>query len=47
MSDGRVHADVRDMMVIAKRVLDSGLKLCIHFIADGHVDVSSSRFPVT
>lgn len=35
MSDGRVHADVRDMMVIAKRVLDAGLKLCIHFIADG------------
>ena len=35
MSDGRVHADVRDMMIIARRVLDSGLKLCIHFIADG------------
>ena len=35
MSDGRVHSDVRDMMVIARRVLDAGLKLCIHFIADG------------
>ncbi|MDE6250251.1 MAG: 2,3-bisphosphoglycerate-independent phosphoglycerate mutase [Alphaproteobacteria bacterium] len=35
MSDGRVHADIRDMMTIAGRVLDSGLKLCIHFIADG------------
>lgn len=35
MSDGRVHSDVRDMMVIARRVLDAGLRLCIHFIADG------------
>jgi len=35
MSDGRVHADVRDMMVIARRVLAAGLRLCIHFIADG------------
>lgn len=35
MSDGRVHADVRDMMTIAGRVLSAGLKLCIHFIADG------------
>ncbi len=35
MSDGRVHADVNDMMTIASYVLKSGLKLCIHFIADG------------
>jgi len=35
MSDGRVHADIRDMMTIAQRVLDAGVKLCIHFIADG------------
>lgn len=35
MSDGRVHADVNDMLVIMKRVLDAGLRLCIHFIADG------------
>ena len=35
MSDGRVHADVNDMMTIALYVLKSGLKLCIHFIADG------------
>ena len=35
MSDGRVHADVNDMMLIAKHILQSGLKLCIHFIADG------------
>ena len=35
MSDGRVHADINDMLVIARRVLDAGLRLCIHFIADG------------
>lgn len=35
MSDGRVHADIRDMMTIAGHVLGAGLKLCIHFIADG------------
>ncbi len=35
MSDGRVHSDIRDQMTIAKQVLESGLRLCIHFIADG------------
>lgn len=35
MSDGRVHADIHDMMLIARYVLDAGLRLCIHFIADG------------
>lgn len=35
MSDGRVHSDIHDMMVIAKRIMDAGLRLCIHFIADG------------
>ncbi len=35
MSDGRVHADIKDIMTIASFVLKSGLKLCIHFIADG------------
>ena len=35
MSDGCVHADIHDMMTIARRVLDAGLRLCIHFIADG------------
>ncbi|MBQ3039534.1 MAG: 2,3-bisphosphoglycerate-independent phosphoglycerate mutase [Alphaproteobacteria bacterium] len=35
MSDGRVHSDIRDIMTIAKYVLDSGLRVCIHFIADG------------
>jgi len=35
MSDGRVHADVRDIVTIARRILNSGLRVCIHFIADG------------
>ena len=35
MSDGRVHSDIRDMMVIARHVLDAGLRVCVHFIADG------------
>lgn len=35
MSDGRVHSDINDMLTIATRVLDTGLRLCIHFIADG------------
>ncbi len=35
MSDGRVHSDINDMMTIVRYILDSGLKVCIHFIADG------------
>ncbi|MBO4480288.1 MAG: 2,3-bisphosphoglycerate-independent phosphoglycerate mutase [Alphaproteobacteria bacterium] len=35
MSDGRVHSDVCDEMKIAKYILDSGLRVCIHFIGDG------------
>lgn len=35
MSDGRVHSDVRDIITIAKRIIASGLRVCIHFIADG------------
>ncbi len=35
MSDGRVHADIGDMMAIARRVLNAGLRVCVHFIADG------------
>lgn len=35
MSDGRVHSDVNDILVIAKHVIDAGLRVCIHFIADG------------
>ena len=35
MSDGRVHSDINDILVITKYVLDCGLRVCIHFIADG------------
>lgn len=35
MSDGRVHSDIRDEMVIVKYILNAGLKVCIHFIGDG------------
>lgn len=35
MSDGRVHSDIEEILVIAKKILNDGLKLCIHFIADG------------
>ena len=35
MSDGRVHSDVNDILVIAKYVMNVGLRICIHFIADG------------
>ena len=35
MSDGRVHADVRDEMKIVKYILNAGLRVCIHFIGDG------------
>lgn len=45
MSDGRVHSDINDMMTIAKQILKSGLKLCIHFIADGR-DTPPQSAPV-
>ena len=35
MSDGRVHSDIRDELVIMKYVLNAGLRVCIHFIGDG------------
>ncbi|MDR2412587.1 MAG: 2,3-bisphosphoglycerate-independent phosphoglycerate mutase [Rickettsiales bacterium] len=35
MSDGLVHSDIRDILLVAKRILDAGLKACIHFISDG------------
>lgn len=35
MSDGRVHADVNDILTIVERIVNSGLRVCIHFIADG------------
>ena len=35
MSDGRVHSDVNDMLVIVRYVVGCGLRVCLHFIADG------------
>lgn len=35
MSDGRVHADVNDIIKVTKYVLEHGLRVCIHFISDG------------
>lgn len=35
MSDGRVHADINDILFMAKRIINAGLRVCIHFIADG------------
>lgn len=35
MSDGRVHSDVNDIVVIARYIIKAGLRVCIHFIADG------------
>lgn len=34
-SDGCVHGSLDEQIFIAKRILDSGLKLCIHFTSDG------------
>ena len=35
MSDGRVHSDINDIIFIAKKILGMGLRVCIHFVADG------------
>ncbi|MBQ2017435.1 MAG: 2,3-bisphosphoglycerate-independent phosphoglycerate mutase [Alphaproteobacteria bacterium] len=35
MSDGRVHADINDILTIIERIVDAGLRVCIHFVADG------------
>ena len=35
MSDGRVHSNLADVLVIVRRVVAAGLRVCIHFIADG------------
>ncbi len=34
-SDGCVHGSIAEQMLIAKRILNSGLRLCIHFTGDG------------
>ena len=35
MSDGRVHANITDIIKTVKHILHNGLRVCIHFIADG------------
>ena len=35
MSDGDVHSDIMEIITIIKYVLGAGLRVCIHFIADG------------
>lgn len=35
MSDGRVHANITDIIKTIKYIIDNGLRVCIHFIADG------------
>lgn len=42
MSDGRVHSDVNDIILIVSKILSAGLKVCIHFIADGRDTLAKS-----
>ena len=35
MSDGRVHANLSDTIKTIKYIIKNGLRVCIHFIADG------------
>ncbi len=35
MSDGKVHANISDEIMMMHRILDTGLRVCIHFIGDG------------
>lgn len=35
MSDGRVHSNVEDIVTIINYIIKAGLRVCIHFIADG------------
>lgn len=35
MSDGDVHSDLMEMIAVAKYILKSGLRVYVHFIADG------------
>ena len=34
-SDGRVHSDINHIIKVVKYILDAGLYVCLHFIADG------------
>ncbi len=35
MSSGCVHSNIKDELTIMKYILDRGLRVCIHFVADG------------
>jgi len=35
MSDGRVHANISDIIKTVKYIIGNGLRVCIHFIGDG------------
>ena len=35
MSDGDVHSDIHEIITIAKHIMDAGLRVYLHFIADG------------
>ncbi len=35
MSDGRVHANIADIIATIKYILKNDLRVCIHFVADG------------
>ena len=35
MSDGRVHSDIAGIITIMRHIVAAGLRVCIHFIADG------------
>jgi len=35
MSSGCVHSSIHDELTIMKYILDAGLRVCIHFVADG------------
>lgn len=35
MSDGRVHSDINDILTIIEYIVSMGMRVCIHFIADG------------
>lgn len=42
MSDGCVHSDINEIVFITNKILESELKVCIHFIADGRDTLAKS-----
>ena len=35
MSNGKIHSDINETILIAKQLLKAGLKICVHFFSDG------------